>query len=74
MRTRRPLDSSIIEVRRSSSLHFFFRGFNQRFNLLHLDTVIQRFEGVHPVAEQRLLDGIPGQLGVEEGLHPAYGL
>ncbi|MGQ0422460.1 class I tRNA ligase family protein, partial [Bacillus sp. HC-Mk] len=40
--------------------------FHQCFNLLHIDAVIQRFERIHFVAQQRLLDTIPGQFCIEE--------
>ncbi len=49
--------------------HFFFRRFNQRFNLFHVDAVVERLKGVDPVTEQRLLNGIPGQVAVQECLN-----
>ena len=52
--------------RRGSGFYFFFRRFHQCFNLLHIDAVIQCLERIHFMAQQRLLDTIPGQFCIEE--------
>ncbi len=45
----------------------FFRRFNQRFNLLHVDAIVEFFlKGVDLVTEQRLFDGIPVQFAVQK--------
>lgn len=55
-----------VSYRRGSGFYFFFRGFYQCFNLFYIDAVIQRFERIYFVVQQRLLDIILGQFRIEE--------